>query len=117
MLYKMAHVVKDKMPWLWELVSLLNSQFFRMRYGKRMSFFELDFLADRDCAGYNVISIREVDADEMVEFFTRQPVEAYKFFKPHGFDALSIRKLQKDRAFFGVCLERCSEWKDCRLMF
>lgn len=101
----MAHIVKDKMPWLWDLVSLLNSQLFQMRYGKRLSFFEHDFLADRDCAGYNVISIRDVDADEMVDFFTRQPVEAYRFFKPHGFDALSIRKLQKDRAFLAYVLK------------
>ena len=107
----MAHIVKDKMPWLWDLVSLLNSQFFQMRYGKRLSVFEHDFLADRDCAGYNVISIRDVDADEMVDFFTRQPVEAYRFFKPHGFDALSIRKLQKDRAFLAYVLKDAANGK------
>lgn len=107
----MAHIVKDKMPWLWDLVSLLNSQFFQMRYGKRLSFFEHDFLADRDCVGYNVISIRDVDADEMVDFFTRQPIEAYRFFKPHGFDSLSIRKLQKDRAFWAYVLKDAANGK------
>lgn len=58
-----------------------------------------------------MISIRDVDADEMVDFFTRHPVEAYRFLKPHGFDALSIRKLQKNQAFLAYVLKDAANGK------
>ncbi len=40
----------------------------------------------------------------LVEFFKRQPKEAFKFFKPHRFDVASIMKLQKNKLFVGYVL-------------
>ena len=39
-----------------------------------------------------------------MDFFKRQPEEAYTYFHPHGFDEKSIRRLQKNGAFLGYVL-------------
>ena len=49
--------------------------------------------------------IRSVNSDDLVEFFACQPTESFRFFKPHGFDIKSIKKLQKDRAFLGYVVK------------
>jgi RimJ/RimL family protein N-acetyltransferase len=56
----------------------------------------------------------------MVAFFEHQPEEAFTYFRPHAFDAKSIRRLQKNRSFLayilidksnekiaGYCFNRC----------
>ena len=33
-----------------------------------------------------IVRLREVSIDKLVSFFATQPEEAYRYFKPHGFD-------------------------------
>ncbi|MBE6287654.1 MAG: GNAT family N-acetyltransferase [Mediterranea massiliensis] len=100
MLYSIAHYLRDKMPWLWNLINLLNSLLFSLRYGKRIK----DFKFKTPHEGYSILPIREVATETLVEFFFRQPEEAFKFFKPHGFDKASIKNLQKNKAFLAYVL-------------
>ena len=100
MLYKIAHFLRDSMPWLWDFVDALNSFLFSVRYGNRLKGFE--FTTPHD--GYHVIPIHEVPTVQLVEFFVRQPEEAYRFFRPHDFDAKAINKLQKNKAFLAYLL-------------
>ena len=98
------------MPWLWNLVDIMNSALFQIRYGKRLRNIEkVKLLAFENHfvkkGKYRVVPIRDIKADVMTNFFSRQPTEAYRFFKPHGFDVKSIKKLQKNRAFIGYVLE------------
>ena len=109
MLYKIAHFLRDQMPWLWNLVDVMNSMLFRMRYGKELDHIEIEIcnkcdLTNLRYGNYYVVPIREVATEELVEFFAAQPVEAYVFFRPHGFDAQSIMKLQRNRAFLAYVL-------------
>ena len=46
----------------------------------------------------------DVPNEELVAFFNHQPEEAYTFFKPHGFDGKSLRRLQKNNSFLGYVL-------------
>lgn len=100
MLYKIAHFMRDKMPWLWDLVDNINSSLFNIRYGRRLDGFKFT----TPHGGYNIIPIREVATEAIVEFFSRQPLEAYTYFKPHGFDATAIKKLQRNKAFLAYLL-------------
>lgn len=105
MLYEIAHVLRDRMPWLWDLVERLNAMLFRMRYGKRVRKVEADLCGERHArCGYKVVPIRDMKTDSLVRFFARQPEEAFKFFKPHPFDAKTMRKLQRNRAFLAYAL-------------
>ena len=106
-MYEIAHMVRDRMPWLWDIMDSLNSCFFQLRYGKKLLLFEQKRLMNLGCE-YKVIPLREVDATKMVEFFARQPNDSYRFFKPHEFDEKSVSKLQKNRAFLAYILEDSS---------
>lgn len=100
MLYEIAHFLRDKMPWLWDVVDIINSWLFDIRYGKKMS----DFKFATACDGYKIVEMRDVQTEKLVDFFSRQPEEAYTYFKPHGFDAETIKKLQRNNAFLAYIL-------------
>ena len=100
MLYKIAHIIRDKFSWLWDIIEYLNSWLFNIRYGKKLK--DIDF--KNIPKGYEVTPINAIETKRMVEFFARQPEDAFKFFHPHGFDEKSIKKLQKNKAFLGYVL-------------
>lgn len=100
MLYKIAHIIRDKFSWLWDIIEYLNSFLFNIRYGKKLE--NVDFKNIPE--GYEVTPINAIETKRMVEFFACQPEDAFKFFHPHGFDKKSIKKLQKNKAFLGYVL-------------
>ena len=100
MLYKIAHIIRDKFCWLWDIIEYLNSFLFNIRYGKKLE--NIDFKNIPE--GYEVTPINAIKTKRMVEFFACQPEDAFKFFHPHGFDEKSIKKLQKNKAFLGYVL-------------
>lgn len=100
MLYKIAHIIRDKFSWLWDIIEYLNSFLFYMRYGKKLE--DIDFKNIPE--GYEVTPINAIETKRMVEFFACQPEDAFKFFHPHGFDEKNIKKLQKNKAFLGYVL-------------
>ena len=54
--------------------------------------------------GYSIIPIDEIPKERFIEFFSRQPEEAFTYFHPHGFDAKNLRRLQRNKAFLGYVL-------------
>ena len=108
MLYKIAHFLRNHLPWIWDLVDLLNAALFSLRYGSRLRKVEAALLSqpvlDNKQMVYRVLPLRQVPTETLVDFFARQPEEAYRFFKPHGFDVNSIHKLQRNRAFLAYVL-------------
>ena len=116
MLYKIAHILRDRFSWLWNFVEELNALLFYIRYGKKLRSFAFRKIPP----GYDLVPIREVRTEEIVDFFARQPDETFVYFGPHGFDAKTIRRLQKNKAFLayvlidmsnrqiaGYCFNRC----------
>lgn len=100
MLYKLAHILRDKMSWLWNLIEWLNSMLFSMRYGKKIR----DFKFTSGTEGYNIVPMKDVPIERLVVFFEHQPEEAYTYFKPHEFDKKSIKRLQKNKSFLAYVL-------------
>lgn len=105
MLYTIAHFFRDKLPFMWNLIDVLNSCLFSLRYGRKLRPIEEIVLHQytRTC-GMEVIRLREVSTDKLTKFFAAQPEEAYTFFKPHGFDNKSLKKLQRNRSFLAYIL-------------
>ena len=101
MLYKIAHILRDKLSWLWNIIEWINGVIFYMRYGKKIKTFSFTTVPD----GYEIEPINSIPTSELVAFFERQPEEAYTYFRPHGFDAKSIKFLQRNRAFLGYVLK------------
>ena len=100
MLYKIAHILRDRLSWLWNLIEGFNGWLFALRYGKKLKRFAFTTVPD----GYELVKMGDVPNEELVAFFNHQPEEAYTFFKPHGFDGKSLRRLQKNKSFLGYVL-------------
>lgn len=105
MLYAIAHFLRDKLPWIWDLIDVLNSWLFSMRFGKKLKLVQPQVLNKygQEC-GMRIVPMCEVSTDDLVAFFAAQPEEAFTFFNPHGFDAKAMRKLQKNRSFLAYIL-------------
>ena len=107
MLYQIAHIVRDKLGWLWQLIERLNAWLFSMRYGRRLRSFSFSEVPD----GYELVPLKDVPTEKMVVFFMHQPEEAFTYFRPHAFDARSIQRLQGNRAFLAYVLMDASNKK------
>lgn len=100
MLYAIAHFLRDKLSWLWNLVESFNAWLFSLRYGKKLKTFVFSELS----TGYEVLPMGDMPTQKIVEFFSRQPDDAYSFFRPHHFDEKSIKRLQRNKSFLGYLL-------------
>lgn len=101
MLYKIAHILRDKLNWLWNIIEKINSWLFSIRFGKKLKAFIFSDIPD----GYDVVPMRDVPTVRMVAFFERQPEEAFTYFNPHGFDKKSIKQLQGNKSFLAYVLQ------------
>lgn len=90
MLYTLAHILRDKCPFLWDAANAVNSWLFCLRFGKKLKKF---------CFPSDVIPISEIETSILESFFASQPEEAFKYFRPHGFDFSSLKKLQANKSF------------------
>lgn len=105
MLYKIAHFLRDKLPFIWDLIDILNSCLFTLRYGRKLKSIEESVLQQyTQICGMKVSRLRDVPTDGLDDFFAAQPNEAYTYFKPHGFDNRSLKKLQRNRSFLAYTL-------------
>ena len=105
MFYKIAHILRDKFPFVWDLVDMLNSLLFQLRYERKLRLVENNVMAKyAEKSELNVVRLREVSTEILASFFASQPEEAYTFFRPHGFDVKSLKKLQRNRSFLGYVL-------------
>jgi len=100
MLYKIAHILRDKLSWLWNFIEYVNGILFSLKYGKKLKRFPFNEVP----AGYVVQPIRIMPTEKLVAFFQHQPKESFAFFHPHGFDAGSIKVIQRNKAFLGYVL-------------
>lgn len=100
MLYKIAHILRDKLSWLWNIIEWANGVAFSLRYGKKLKAFSFTNIP----IGYDLLPLRELTTNKLVSFFEHQPEEAFTFFHPHGFDEKSLKRLQRNKAFLGYVL-------------
>ena len=101
MLYKIAHILRNKLSWLWNIIEWMNGLIFSIRYGKKLKKFDFSEIPE----GYNIVSFRDVATVKLVEFFDHQPEAAFTYFRPHGFDVKSIKRLQANKSFLGYVLQ------------
>lgn len=115
-LYSIAHLLKDKLPFIWNAIEKMNERLFVIRYGRKVKSIKITCVPE----GYEQVALKETDALLIEEFFAHQPEEAFTFFKPHGFDSKSIKRLQKNKSYLayllidkangqiaGYCFNRC----------
>ena len=105
MLYKIAHFLRDKLPFIWDLIDSLNSFLFLLRYGRNLKSVEPIVLQQyAQSSGMQIVRMKDIPTKLLENFFAAQPEDAYTFFKPHGFDSNSLKKLQRNRSFLAYIL-------------
>ena len=85
---------------MWAVIEWLNARLFSSAFEKKLKSIAFSTVPD----GFSIFPIKDIDTKSLVEFFVRQPIDAYTYFHPHGFDEKSIRSLQKNVAFLGYVL-------------
>ena len=102
MLYEIAHIIKNRFLFLWKVVEWGNATLFYLMHKKKLM--EINSVLEQVSNVYRFRTTTEEDVKKLVVFFARQPEEAFEFFKPHGFDVKSIKKLQRNKAFLAYVL-------------
>ena len=97
MLYKIAHIIKERFGFIWDFIEWLNAMVFSLTHRKQLK--KLPQVLDSCSGEYQFRLAQPSDASALVTFFANQPEEAYEFFKPHDFDAKAIKKVIANKAF------------------
>lgn len=104
MLYEIAHVIKDKFGFLWEAVEWGNATLFGLMHRGGLKDVP-EILKQVSNETFTIRMTVDEDAPVLAKFFSEQPEEAYKFFKPHGFDEKSVLKVLRNESFMTFVVE------------
>lgn len=97
MLYKIAHILRDRFGFLWNLVEWGNALVFALTH--RAALKKIPAIL-RECSGQYTLRMAEsADAAPLAKFFSEQPEESFEFFKPHAFDEKTLAKIILNKAF------------------
>lgn len=97
MIYEIAHFVKNRFSFLWNIAEQTNAFVFSLLYKNKVN--KLDNILLNISPEYIFRIATDRDINNLIKFFHEQPKEAYTFFKPHDFDYKSIKKIIKNKAF------------------
>ena len=97
MLYAIAHFLRDRMPFVWNIIEFFNSLLFSLRYGKKVS--SINEVLSTYQGEYITRELTLEDLGMVLTFFSEQPQESFKFFAPHDFDAKNISRIIKNRSY------------------
>ena len=97
MLYEIAHIIKERFGFLWDVIEWGNAEVFALMHRKGMERIP-ELLAE--CSGrYQLRLATREDVEQMRAFFEAQPEEAFRFFQPHGFDEKSLKRVVTNKSF------------------
>lgn len=97
MLYRLAHLLKERFPFLWDSIENVNSWLFFLMNRKKLR--QIPKVLQKWSVSYELREVTLDDVAELVSFFNKQPHDAFKFFHSHGFDESSILKVINNKAF------------------
>ena len=101
MLYELAHTFQKKIPWAWEGVESFNAAVCGLKIGDRK------LLQRYMATGVRIADVN--DAGRLADFFARQPEECFRWFRPHGFDKATLKKLLERKSYIIYVMEEGDE--------
>lgn len=97
MLYKLAHILRDRFGFLWNIIEWCNAFAFALTH--RAALKKIPGILKEYSGQYTLRIAAPADAAPLAAFFAEQPEEAFKFFKPHAFDEKTLSKIIRNKAF------------------
>lgn len=103
-MYKLAHILRDRFPWIWDLIGVFNSLLFSLLYNKynvQITNILAKYSKENIAKGKHLRfeRLNKANVNALADMFDEQPMEAFEYFNPHGFDAKSLKKLANDKSF------------------
>lgn len=103
MIYELAHIIKERLSFIWDVIEWGNAKIFSLIYDKELQ--HLDEVIDGDIVSpYKMRVVNEKDIPALLMFFESQPKDSFNFFNPHKFDKCSIQKIVDNRVFITFVL-------------
>ena len=103
MIYELAHIIKERLSFIWNVIEWGNAKIFSLIYGKKLQ--HLDEVIDEVMVSpYKMRVASEKDIPALLMFFESQPKDSFNFFNPHKFDKSSIQKIVDNQAFITFVL-------------
>lgn len=96
MLYELAHTIQSKLPFVWNGIEGMNSILFSAKYRGKLK--TIPSILESITGEYTLSEVQEKDIFSLKEFFAAQPEQAFSYFKPHGFDEKSLRRLVRRKS-------------------
>lgn len=114
---KLLLTIKHHFSFIWSFIEWINSIVFSFLYGRNLREIVPEILKCIS-AKFNYRILLKEDMPLLCEFFSKQPVESFLYFKPHDFDLESLCRKNRDKAFLmigafygdelvGYCFLRC----------
>ena len=97
MLYKLAHILRDKFGFLWNIIEWCNAFVFALTHKGTLQ--KIPGILEESSGQFTLRVAAPADAAPLAKFFAEQPEEAFKFFKPHAFDEKTLSKIIRNKAF------------------
>ena len=97
MLYKLAHILRDRFGFVWNVVEWLNALVFSLTH--RAALKKIPEILRESSDKFTLRLAEPADSAPLATIFAEQPEDAFKFFKPHKFDEKTLLKIIKNRAF------------------
>ena len=97
MLYKLAHIIRDKFGFLWSIIEWNNALAFALMHKNALQ--KISGILQECSEQFTLRVAAPADAAPLATFFAEQPKETFKFFKPHAFDEKTLSKIIRNKAF------------------
>ena len=96
--------IKHRIPWLWIAIDWVNALLYRILHKKNMAKESERAFHQFKLEGCEFRPVVEADLYDLKSLLERQKSERLEYFRPHGFDYASLRKMHSNPAFlmFGV---------------
>lgn len=103
MIYELAHLIKRKCSFIWNVIEWGNSVVFSLKFRKGLK--NLNHLINVSVPQpYTLRVAGKDDVGKLVAFFNKQPKDSFRFFNPHGFDERSVSKVVRQTSFLTFLL-------------
>lgn len=91
--------LKRHFPSVWGIAEWGNGLLFRFTSGRRLEASALRICKRHSDGAWSFRPLESADIPRLAAFFAEQPEESYRYFRPHGFDAKSLKRLWRNPAF------------------
>jgi hypothetical protein len=97
MLYKLAHLLRDKFGFIWNIIEWLNALVFAATHKCQLK--KIPEILQKFSDKFTLRLAEPDDSKLLAKFFAEQPEEAFLFFKPHAFDEKTLVRIIRNKAF------------------